>query len=55
MKLQGEGVCEGEFMKYMSYVMFIQADGGFYHNNSFLKNQGVFVAFLLFAYMHHLV
>ena len=32
-KLQGEGGCEGEFMKYMSYVMFIQADGGFYQNN----------------------
>ena len=29
MKLQGEGGCEGEFMKYMSYVMFIQAYGCF--------------------------
>ena len=55
MKLQGEGGCEGELVKYMSYVMFIQADGGFYHNNRFLKNQAVFVARLLFAYMYHLV
>ena len=55
MKSQGEGGREGEFMEYMSYVMFIQADGGFYHNNSFLTNQGVFVAFILFAYMYHLV
>ena len=54
-KLQGEGGCEGAFMKYVSYVMFIQADGGFYHNNRFLKNQALFVALLLFAYMHHLL
>ena len=41
MKLQGEGGGEGELVKYMSYVMFIQADGDFYHNNWFLTNQAV--------------
>ena len=46
MKLQGEGGREGELMNYMSCVMFIQADGGFYHNNRFLTNMAVFVALL---------
>ena len=49
MKLQGEGGCEGEFMKYMSYVIFIQADGGFYHNNWFLKIRRYL---LHFYYLH---